>query len=139
MGNLTVAQAAEKAGMTRRGVNKAIERGKLRAEKFGDVWVIVAEDFDEWMDARNGDEQDEDADWDVLPGEQPWVALTTVPYDFYRGAIAVLEALCDYEGADGDGLELYMLKRVAAVRLMADGEPMSDEFRQWMEERDGDS
>lgn len=46
---LTVADVANLAGISRRGVTQAIRRGKLHADKFGDMWMINADEFRKWM------------------------------------------------------------------------------------------
>lgn len=40
------------AGISVRGLNKAIERGQLRATKSNNTWVVQRNDFDEWMAKR---------------------------------------------------------------------------------------
>ncbi len=45
---LTVGEAAEKAGTTKRRVLKACQLGKLPGTKSGWVWLIKVEDLDSW-------------------------------------------------------------------------------------------
>ena len=46
---MTVQQAAEALGMSRRGVQERIERGEMRAERLGNrVWAIPREEVERW-------------------------------------------------------------------------------------------
>lgn len=52
MSELTTAQAAARAGITVRGVRKAIERGALPACKVGRDWLITEVDLVVWIGRR---------------------------------------------------------------------------------------
>jgi excisionase family DNA binding protein len=49
---LTSAQAAELTERSERGIRKACERGKLPAQKFGNVWHINPRDLDNYVHRR---------------------------------------------------------------------------------------
>ncbi len=51
-GMLTTAQAAELAGISRKGILQAIERGRLKAVKFGRDWMIDQADWEAWLSSR---------------------------------------------------------------------------------------
>ena len=49
---LTTKQAAALAGVDRKGILKAIERGQLDATKFGRDWQIDRTELQRWMDEK---------------------------------------------------------------------------------------
>src|SRR5262245_20024029 len=50
---MTVTQCAEKHGVTRKTIHRAIERGALTAERVGHVWVMTEEACDAYRPIRD--------------------------------------------------------------------------------------
>ena len=48
-GYLTVAQAAERVGISQKRIREHIYMGNLKAEKVGGIWMIAEEDFATFM------------------------------------------------------------------------------------------
>lgn len=49
----TITEAAIAAGITAQGVHKAIQRGKLKAQRIGvvtgPIWIITEADLNDWL------------------------------------------------------------------------------------------
>ena len=45
-----VYEAARRSGFEHRRLRRAIERGDLRAELIGHVWIIMRSDLQDWID-----------------------------------------------------------------------------------------
>jgi excisionase family DNA binding protein len=54
-GFLTAAQAASLTERSERGIRKACERGKLPAQKVGNLWHIIPKDLDNYVHRRGRD------------------------------------------------------------------------------------
>jgi len=50
---LSVAEAAEKAGISERGIRKAITSGNLQAIQKSGVWLIIATELERWQQDAN--------------------------------------------------------------------------------------
>jgi excisionase family DNA binding protein len=46
---LSTSEAAQRAGITERGMRKAIERGRLQARRLGRDWFVQADDLERWI------------------------------------------------------------------------------------------
>jgi len=53
---VTVKEAAALKGVLEGTVRRRIERGKLKATKVGDIWLIKRKDLQDWDVRRRGNE-----------------------------------------------------------------------------------